>query len=186
MLPALSDKIFLSTTIFVVSVVLTMFRFVLVSAVGACFAIYAKYGGEYANSVGWIRSSGYRGMVKTFWSTRGRKNVPESVKWALVAALPATLAASFLDKGISHFISPALSLDQPVKEIRESLHFGFNVGLLPGWHFVVPIKSNPADTMRTALNSTLVIRNLEDGQSYIPVSSPYRTACTDFGIKLED
>ncbi|KAF9347604.1 hypothetical protein BGX34_002994 [Mortierella sp. NVP85] len=185
-MPALSDKIFLPSTIFVVSVVLTIFRFVLVSAVGACFAIYAKYGGEYAKSVGWVQSSGYREMVKTSWSIRRRKNVPESVKWALVAALLGTLAASLLDKGISHFINPALSLGQSVKEIRESLHFGFGVGPFLGWHFVVPVNGSAVKTMKTALNSTLVIRNLIDGQSYIPVSSPYRTACTAFGIKLED
>ncbi|KAF9362237.1 hypothetical protein BGX34_006538 [Mortierella sp. NVP85] len=50
-MPTLTDKIF-PNTIFVVNIVLAIFRL----SWSACFAIYAKYGGEHAKSVGWIRS----------------------------------------------------------------------------------------------------------------------------------
>jgi len=180
-------QIFFPTTIFVVNIILAVFRFVLVSAVGACFAIYAKYGGEYAKSVGWIRSSGYRGMVRTISSTHKRKSVPVSVKWALSVALVSTLAASFLDKGISHFINPASSLGSPTTDIKSSSHTRPNsIKSFYGWNFIVPVNGSAAGTMATVLNSSFVIRDLDAGQRYTPITSTYSPACTDFGIVFAD
>ncbi|KAK3805123.1 MAG: hypothetical protein J3Q66DRAFT_375936 [Benniella sp.] len=157
---------------------LAVFRFVLVSAAGACFAIYAEYGGEYAKSIGWIQIQDIAG-----W----RKNVPESVKWALVAALLATLAASFLDKEISHFINPASSLGPPTTDIKSSSHTRPNsIKSFYGWSFIVSVNGSAADTMTMVLNSSFVIRDLDVGQRYTPITSTYNPACTDFGIVFAD
>ncbi|KAF9347605.1 hypothetical protein BGX34_002995 [Mortierella sp. NVP85] len=186
-MPALSDKIFLPTTIFVISVVLAVFRFVLVSAVGACFAIYAKYGGEYAKSVGWIQSSGHREMVKTILSTYRRKSVPVSVKWALIVALLATLVANFLDMGISRFINPALRASLPEPRIEESVQFRPRLfKSFYGWNFFVPVNGSAVETMEAALSSPVVIPGLDDRQRYTPITSTYNPACTDFGITFWD
>ncbi|KAF9345412.1 hypothetical protein BGX34_004787, partial [Mortierella sp. NVP85] len=185
-MPALADKIFLPIDIFIVTVVFAVFRFVLVSAVGACFAIYAKYGGEYAKSVGWIRSSGYRGMVKTFWNTHKRKNVPTSVKGALVIALLATLIASFLDKGIARYIHPTFNLGRPERTVLNSPQINPpDVGVFYGWNFAVPANGSAVHTMKEVLNSSLVIHELRAGHRYDPVVSPYNVTCADFGVVFQ-
>ncbi|KAF9097652.1 hypothetical protein BGX27_000922 [Mortierella sp. AM989] len=50
----------------------------MLGAVGLSFAIYSKYGGEYANSVRWTRSAGYLDMIRTLINSR--KTLPGSAK----------------------------------------------------------------------------------------------------------
>jgi hypothetical protein len=181
-MPALTDKIFLPISIFVLNIVLAVFRFVLVSAVGACFAIYAKYGGEYAKSIGWVRSAGYLDMIKAFLSTFKRKNAPGSVLWVLVVGFFITLAANFMDKGISNFVTPGIRLVPLGKEVVANLQAKSDVGVFFGWSFVVPINGNVTNTMEKALNSSLAIPNPHEGKVYSPVTSRSPTTCADFGI----
>ncbi|KAF9362858.1 hypothetical protein BGX34_005368 [Mortierella sp. NVP85] len=185
-MPALSDKIFLPISIFVLNVVLAIFKFILISAVGACFAIYAKYGGEYAKSVGWIRSAGYLEMVKSFQSISRSKNVPGSVKWALIVGLFATLVASFLDKGISAFVEPATRPEpsgKNVSEIRQFLTSSEDHKMFVGWNTIVPRHGNVEDTMKTALINANP--SPEKNMAYFPTLSEYSVTCADFGVKLE-
>ncbi|KAK3824911.1 MAG: hypothetical protein J3Q66DRAFT_326350 [Benniella sp.] len=185
-MPALSDKIFLPMSIFELNVVLAIFKFILFSAVGACFAIYAKYGGEYAKSVGWIRSAGYLEMVKSLQSTSKSKNVPGSVKWALIVGLFATLVASFLDKGISAFVEHATKPDPSgkiVSEIRQFLTGSEDYKKFLGWNTVVPRHGNVEDTMKTALVNANP--SPEKNTTYFPTLSEYSVTCADFGVKLQ-
>ncbi|KAK3818476.1 MAG: hypothetical protein J3Q66DRAFT_337723 [Benniella sp.] len=184
-MPALTDKIFLPISIFVLNVVLAAFKFVLANAVGACFAIYAMRGCEYAKSVGWIRSSGYREMIKTSYSTFKRKNVPSSVKWALIVAFIATLVANFLDKGIASFVAPGFRLGQPKKSLvisPQALVFG----MFFGWNFVVPVNGSVESTMEQALNSSVANPSPDDGHVYSPVRSEYTPVCTDFEFRFQN
>ncbi|KAF9361274.1 hypothetical protein BGX34_007239 [Mortierella sp. NVP85] len=182
-MPALTDKIFFPISIFDLNVALAVFRFVLVSAVGACFAIYAKYGGEYAKSIGWIRSAGYRAMVRTFLSILKRKNAPASVMWVLVVGFFITFAANFLDKGISNFVTPAFRLIPLGTEVVSSQQVMSDGAMFFGWSFIVPNNGNVTHTMEKALNSSLAIPNPREGEVYIPViSSNPTTTCTDYEI----
>ena len=186
-MPTLADKIFVPISIFVLNIVLAVFKFLLVSAVGACFTIYARCGGEYANSVRWVRSAGYLEMIHTFLSTSKRKNVPSSVKLALIVGLFATLVASILDKGIASLITPATSSDPLGTEVITSPQFtsAARLKMFLGWNLVVPSNGSAVVAMKKSLNSTIVIPNQEPGQVYTPVTSGYNTTCTDFGIELE-
>ena len=169
-MPALTDKIFLPISIFFLNVVLAAFKFVLASAVGACFAIYAMRGGEYAKSVGWIRSSGYREIIKTSYNTFKRKKVPGSVKWALIVAFIVTLVADFLDKGISNFVTPGFRLGQPTKDLVVSPQALVGSRFF-GWNFVVPGNGSVVSTMERALNSSIANPSSDDGYVYSPVIS---------------
>ncbi|KAF9362859.1 hypothetical protein BGX34_005369 [Mortierella sp. NVP85] len=183
----LTDKVFLPISIFILNVVLGIFKFVLLNAVGACFAIYAKHGCEYASSVGWTRSTGYLETIKSFLNTYNRKNVPGSVKGALVAGFFATLAASHLDKGIASFTNPAFKHGPPRKVVVASPQFAplaiHNTFI--GWTSVVPSNGSVVVTMKKTLNSSIAIPNPADGQIYSPVTSEYSETCTDLEVILE-
>ncbi|KAF9361273.1 hypothetical protein BGX34_007238 [Mortierella sp. NVP85] len=181
-MPSLSDKIFFPISIFVLNVALALFKFVLASAVGACFAIYAKYGGEYANSIGWVRSAGYLEMIMAFLNIFKRKNAPGFVMWVLVVGFIITFAADFLDKGISNFVAPTSRLVPSGRETMVSPQAKSDIGKFFGWSFVVPSNENVTHTMEKALNSSLAIPNLREGEVYYSVTPEYPTTCTDFGI----
>ncbi|KAK3811203.1 MAG: hypothetical protein J3Q66DRAFT_443435 [Benniella sp.] len=181
-MPALTDKIFFPISIFVLNVTLAVFKFVLASAVGACFAIYAKYGGEYAKSIGWVRSAGYLDMIMAFLSILKRKNAPGSVMWVLVVGFFITFAADFLDKGISNFVVPTSRLVPFGRETMVSPQVKSDIGKFFGWSFVVPSNGNVTHTMEKALNSSLAIPNQREGEVYYSATPEYPTTCTDFGI----
>ncbi|KAK3827777.1 MAG: hypothetical protein J3Q66DRAFT_321073 [Benniella sp.] len=183
-MPGLTDKAFLPISIFVLNVVLAIFRIILVSAVGACFVIYARYGGEYANSVRWIRSVGYLEMFQTLRSTKN-KHVPGSVKRALVLGIIVTLAASLLDKGIAAFITPATRNGTPDRVVLNSTQpsiFG-DIGYFLGWKLSVPDKGNVTEIMRKALIST-ALPDPKDGYDYNPVELDYNATCNNSGIRV--
>ncbi|KAK3818406.1 MAG: hypothetical protein J3Q66DRAFT_368516 [Benniella sp.] len=184
-MPALTDKIFLPISIFVLNVFLAAFKFVLASAVGACFAIYAMRGGEYAKSVGWIRSAGYHGMITTSYNTFKRKNVPGSVKWALIVAFIVTLVANLLDKGISSLVTPGFRLGLPIQDVVVSPQASSDVRSFFGWSFVVPVNGSVVSTMKRALNSSIANPSPDDGYVYSPVASEYTPVCTDFGFRFQ-
>ncbi|KAF9344521.1 hypothetical protein BGX34_005586, partial [Mortierella sp. NVP85] len=184
-MPALTDKIFLPISIFFLNVVLAGFKFVLANAVGACFAIYAMRGCEYAKSVGWIRSAGYRGMIVTSYNTFKRKNVPGSVKLALIVALIATLVANFLDKGISSLVAPSFRPGQPKKNVVVSQQAVYGQ-MFFGWNFVVPSNGSVVSTMKRALNSSLANPSPDNGYVYSPVISEYTPVCTDFEFLFQN
>ncbi|KAK3824910.1 MAG: hypothetical protein J3Q66DRAFT_436091 [Benniella sp.] len=186
-MPALTDKVFLPIPIVVLNVFLAIFKFVLLSAVGACFAIYAKYGGEYAKSVGWTRSAGYLDMTKTLWNTYHRKKVPGTVKLALAVGFFTTLGASFLDKGIASLVTLTLQPGPPEKEVILSRQFAPEEAAyqkFAGWNSVVPSNDNAVNTMRRTLNSSIAIHNRTDGHTYTPVISDYSVTCADFEVQF--
>jgi hypothetical protein len=182
----LNDKIFLPISIFSLNIALAVFQFVLVCAVGAAFAVYSKYGGEYANSVRWTRSAGYLEMIKTIRGSRKASKIPKSAKVALVVGLLATAVASFLDKGIARFVNPATRVGsystrtlvispQLTSAIRKSFS---------GWSFVVPRDGNITGIMEKALNSSLAIPDAESDKTYTPVTADYTIKCADFSLSL--
>ncbi|KAK3818402.1 MAG: hypothetical protein J3Q66DRAFT_368512 [Benniella sp.] len=183
-MPALTDKIFLPISIFILNVVLAAFKFILANAVGACFAIYAMRGCEYAKSVGWIRSAGYLEMIKTSYNTFKRKNAPGSVKLALIVAIMATLVANFLDKGISSLVTPGFRLGHQIQDLVVSPQVGY-IGSFFGWRFVVPANGSVVSTMERALNSSIANPSPEDGYVYSPVTSEYTPVCTDFWFHFQ-
>ncbi|KAK3824863.1 MAG: hypothetical protein J3Q66DRAFT_364739 [Benniella sp.] len=187
-MPALTDKIFLPISVFVLNIVLAVFKVVLISAVSACFAIYAKYGGEYAKSVGWVRGSGYIEMVKTLKNTSRRKNVPVSVKWALVAALFLTLIASLLDKGIAFFITPTSrpGPSTPVV-VRTKQYAPEDVNsLFVGWDVTVPTDGSAVNAMRKALTGPIANPNATVGLTYTPILNAFNATCSDLSVDFED
>lgn len=189
-MPGLNDKIFLPISIFALNVALAVFKFALASAVGACFIIYARYGGEYANSVRWVRSAGYLEMYQALKGTNGRTNTPASVKLALVVGIIATLAASILDKGIAGFVTPTTQLGQPRRELKVSSQVApyASPSIFLGWNFIVPNNGSVLEAMKEVLSSPSVIPDRSDEQDYDPVTSPYNAynvTCNAIGVKLE-
>ncbi|KAF9362856.1 hypothetical protein BGX34_005366 [Mortierella sp. NVP85] len=184
-MPGPTDKIFLPVSIFVLNIVLAIFKFVLVSSVGACFIIYSRYGGEYASSVRWIRSAGYLSIIRTLESSNTRRKIPGSVRWALIVGFFATLIASFLDKGIAGFINPATSSGPPTRAFIVSPQFAPFVDhkMFLGWNSIVT--GNVEETINKTLISPLAIANPTNGSVYTPVVSDYTLTCTEFNVKLQ-
>ncbi|KAK3824909.1 MAG: hypothetical protein J3Q66DRAFT_395957 [Benniella sp.] len=184
-MPGPTDKIFLPVSIFVLNIVLAIFSFVLLSAVGACFIIYAKYGGEYANSVRWIQSAGYLSIIRTLESSNTRRSIPGSVRWALVVGFFATLIASLLDKGIAGFINPTTSSGPPTRAFIVSPQFAPFVDhkMFLGWNSIV--MGNVEETINKTLISHIAVASPINGSVYTPVVSDYTLTCTDFNVKLE-
>ncbi|KAK3824842.1 MAG: hypothetical protein J3Q66DRAFT_395893 [Benniella sp.] len=184
----LNDKVFLPISIFVLNVILAAFKFVLVSAVAACFAIYAKYGGEYSNSVGWIRSAGYLEMIKTLPNTLKHKTLPGSVKWALVVAFFVSLIASLLDKAIASFINPTTKLGPRTKAVISSPQFAplANHEMFVGWNLFVPHSASIEYTMTKAINSSIAIPGLDRKKFYDPVAKDYSVTCADFSVVFQN
>jgi len=187
-MPVPGELIFLPIDIFILNIILAIIKFILVSAVGAGFIIYAKYGGEYANSVRWIRSAGYLEMIKTIRNTRTRESVPGSVKWALVAGLLGTFVASVLDKGIAKFVEPTSKLDAPKIESRAIPQFApaTDHQMFLGWNVVVPSKVGVKDAMIKTLNGSMIIDYPAYKSQYEPVTSEYKLACTSYNIGFEN
>ncbi|KAK3827778.1 MAG: hypothetical protein J3Q66DRAFT_394109 [Benniella sp.] len=185
-IPGATDKVFLPISIFVLNVVLALFRVTLLSAVGACFIIYSRYGGEYANSVRWVRSAGYLEMFQTLRSTKN-KHVPGSVKLALVLGIIVTLAASLLDKGIAAFITPA-TRDGPSSRVftntTQPILSSYPKNFL-GWKLVVPDKGNVTEIIQKALVGPIALPRPEKGYTYTPATSVYHRACNAIGLQVE-
>ncbi|KAK3817376.1 MAG: hypothetical protein J3Q66DRAFT_430723 [Benniella sp.] len=186
-MPALNDKIFLPISIFVLNIVLAIFKFVLLCAVGAAFAIYSKYGGAYADSVRWTRSAGYLEMIKTTIGSGKSAKIPRSAKIALVVGLFVTVVASFLDKGIAHFVNPAFRHgSDSTRIVVISPQFASNTvrKTFAGWSFVVPKDGNITETMEKALSSSLAIPNAKSDRIYTPVIADYTIKCDHFNFSL--
>ncbi|KAF9362860.1 hypothetical protein BGX34_005370 [Mortierella sp. NVP85] len=186
-MPALSDKVFLPISICLLNVILDIFKFLLISAVGACFAIYAKHGGEYAKSVGWTWSEGYRAMIKTLLNDFKHKAIPFSVKMALLLGFIATTAAIILDKIFTSHITPAFRPGRPTPDVKVTPQFvpASEWEKLLGWNFHVPVDGDVVEVMKMGLNSSIAIPDRVDGHIYTPVTSDYSSVtCTGFGIML--
>ncbi|KAK3817377.1 MAG: hypothetical protein J3Q66DRAFT_339628 [Benniella sp.] len=186
-MPGLNDKIFLPISIFILNVVLAIFKFVLLCAVGAAFAIYSKYGDEYADSVRWTRSAGYLEMIKTTIGSSKSSKISRSAKTALVVGLIVTVAASFLDKGIAHFINPAFRpSSESTKMVVISQQFSGNTirKTFAGWSVVVPSDGNITETMEKVLGSSLAIPDARSDQTYTPVTADYTIKCDHFDFSL--
>ncbi|KAK3817375.1 MAG: hypothetical protein J3Q66DRAFT_430719 [Benniella sp.] len=187
-MPALNDKIFLPISIFVLNIVLAVFSFVLLCAVGAAFAIYSKYGGEYANSVRWTWNAGYLEMIKTTVGSSMSSKIPRSAKIALVVGLFVTVVASFLDKGIVRYVNPASRPgSKSSKIVVISPQFASNAvrKTLAGWSFVVPKNGSITATMEKALSSSLAIPDAKSDQAYTPVTADYTIKCAYFRLIFE-
>ncbi|KAG0329933.1 hypothetical protein BGZ99_010044 [Dissophora globulifera] len=96
------SSVFLPITVFVLKIVLGIFRFLLVQAVGAGLAIYSKIGGDYANNIRWMRQGGYLEMITSLFTTR--EGLPGNARIALFVTIIASFVASILDTGVGLFI----------------------------------------------------------------------------------
>ena len=186
-MPTLSDKVFLSISFCTLNVALDIFKFLLNNAIGACFAIYAKHGVEYAKSVGLTWSEGYRAMIKTSWNDLRHKDIPGSVKMALVLGFTASSVANILDKIVTSQITPAFRPGRPVPDVKVTSQFvpASEWEKLLGWNFHVPVDGDVVEVMQMGLTSPIAIPDRVDGHIYTPVTSEYNSVtCTDFGIML--
>ncbi|KAF9361809.1 hypothetical protein BGX34_006909 [Mortierella sp. NVP85] len=187
-MPALNDKVFLPISIFVLNIILAVFSFILLCAVGAAFAIYSKYGGEYANSVRWTWNAGYLEMIKTTVGSSKSAKIPRSAKIALVVGLFVTVGASFLDKGIARYVNPASrpgSDSTRIVVISPQLASNTIRKKFAGWSFVVQKDGNITATMEKALSSSLAIPEARSDRSYTPVISNYTIKCAYFKLTFE-
>ncbi|KAK3821537.1 MAG: hypothetical protein J3Q66DRAFT_426817 [Benniella sp.] len=185
-MPGLSEEYLFPISIFALNVLLAVFRSILLSSLGACFAIYSRHGGAYATSIRWIQHAGFIKMIRTLRNPR--KYASSSAKVVLAVAFLATVAASFLDKGIAHFVRPSPYVDQ--RNIRTSLHTttqfapNYVYKIFAGWSITHPMNANITDTMKRMFNSTVAIPNAVSGEIYNPVTSAYTVQCSRFNISF--
>ncbi|KAI1286128.1 hypothetical protein EDD11_000591, partial [Mortierella claussenii] len=96
---------FLPFSFLTITILLALFQALLVCTVGAALSIYSRYGGDYANSIRWVRQGGYLEMYSTL--VNSRDIIPRSTKLILVTTILASLAAGVADIGAVYFVHPA-------------------------------------------------------------------------------
>ncbi|KAF9582512.1 hypothetical protein BGW38_000115 [Lunasporangiospora selenospora] len=170
---------FLPWSVFVINAGLTAFQFLLMGALGALISIYSRYGGSYANSIRWIRQSGYVEMMSTFYNSVSR--VPTSTTFVLLAVIIATIATSLVHNGASLFIH----LSQEPHDVHTSL---LNASLSPtflalGWRDYPLFSavhypgSEVSDVIMSTINNTNLIPDADPARKYIPKTFSYETEC---------
>ncbi|KAG0317906.1 hypothetical protein BGZ99_005961 [Dissophora globulifera] len=115
------SPVFIPTNVFDLNLVLGIFRFLLVQAVGAGLAIYSKIGGDYANNIRWMRQGGYVEMVTSLFATR--EGLPRNARIALFATIVLSYLASISDKGVSKFIGSTERYIHPESELKVSENY---------------------------------------------------------------
>src|ERR1700759_3110267 len=96
---------FLPWTIFVINIILSIFQFLLISALDAVLSVYSRFGGEYANPIRWIHQTGYVEMISSISNSRKRVSISTTIVVILVAFV--SIVASVIDKGAAYFIHPS-------------------------------------------------------------------------------
>ncbi|KAG0005009.1 hypothetical protein BGZ65_012169 [Modicella reniformis] len=171
--------------IFILAILLTVFRFLLVNTVSTALAVYSKYGGEYANSIRWSRDGGYIEMVKCLFNSR--KTVSTSVSFAMAVTLIASLVASSLDKGVAKGIRPTIIMEperDPYRANSTQFASGDTQFVFSGWNTVNPYGSNITNTIERLINDTRNIPAFEPGKMYTPRTSGYTILCESFPFTL--
>jgi hypothetical protein len=127
-------------------------------------------------------------MLRTITSSSKSPTIPRSAKIALVVGLFATVVASFLDKGIAHFVNPAFTNgSEKTRMVVISPQLTSNTlrKRFAGWSFMVPKDGNITATMEKALGSSLAIPDAKSDQAYTPVISEYTIHCASFNFRFE-
>ena len=166
-----------------VNIILAVFQFLLVVALGAVLAIYSRFGGEYANSVRWTSQGGYIEMISSLYNSS--HILPTRVKLIMIATVFATLAASILDKGAARFISPSQRSTNATSTLIVAEQLALHAGGDPsfgGWTTYVAAGHSIVDAMEQMINSTRIIAAPVDGRSYLPGRTPYSIRCANSTI----
>ncbi|KAI1292913.1 hypothetical protein EDD11_008573 [Mortierella claussenii] len=178
--------IFLPWSFLTVTVILAVFQFLLVCAVGAALSIYSRYGGDYANSIRWVRQGGYLEMYNTL--VNSRDSVPWSTKLILLATIFFSLAASFADVGAVYFIAPSGTQIKAESVLVKSSQFAsidfqktFS-GLSTSIHSGADI----TQAMALMINDTRNIPEVVSGRQYTPRTFSYDLGCNSTGFYMWD
>ncbi|KAF9354814.1 hypothetical protein BGX26_007342 [Mortierella sp. AD094] len=154
-----------------------MFQFLLVSMVGSILAIYSRFGGEYANSIRWVRQGGYLEMYNTL--VNSRENLSNKTKLILVVTILSSIAASIADVGAVYFIHPSSRPSNQSYELVNTTQFvpfdlqkAFN-----GWTSFVRNGDNITHAMASMINDTNRIPNAIQGRIYTPQTVEFNAGC---------
>ncbi|KAF9114938.1 hypothetical protein BGW39_003223 [Mortierella sp. 14UC] len=174
---------FLAWSLFTVNVVLAVFQFLLIGAIGAILAIYSRFGGEHANSIRWTRQGGYPEMLKSLYNSW--KTIPKSTKVAMVITIFASLAASLADKGAAYFITLAerqINASFIMVNSPQFIPISSGVLELSGWSTNIRYGANIVDAMVRMINDTSNIPDAAAGRIYIPQTYEYEIGCNQTTI----
>ncbi|CAO3568637.1 unnamed protein product [Mortierella alpina] len=174
---------FLMWSLFTVNVILAVFQFLLIGAIGAILAIYSRFGGEYANSIRWTYQGGYPEMSNSFYNSW--KSVPKSTKAAMVFTIFASLVASLADKGAVYFITLAeRQTNASFIMVNTSQFVPVSSGFLElgGWSTNIRYGANIVEAMEMMINDTKNIPGAVSGRVYTPQTSEYEIGCNQTAI----
>jgi hypothetical protein len=128
-------------------------------------------------------------MFRTIVGSSKSSTIPRSAKTALVVGLFVTVVASFLDKGIAHFVNPAFrpgSNSTRILVISPQLASNTIRKTFAGWSFVVPKDGDITKVMEKALTSSLAIPDAKSDRFYTPVTADYTIQCSDFNLNFQE
>ncbi|KAF9162225.1 hypothetical protein BGX20_001806, partial [Mortierella sp. AD010] len=162
-----------------------MFQFLLISAVGSILAIYSRFGGEYANSIRWVRQGGYLEMYNTL--VNSREYLSNRTKLILVVTILSSYTASVADVGAVYFIRPSLRLTNPSFQLVETTQFvSFRrQKSFVGWNTYIHNGDNVTHAMESMFNDTNRIPNIINRRIYIPRTSKFRVGCDKINFSME-
>ncbi|KAF9319033.1 hypothetical protein BG006_003065 [Podila minutissima] len=176
---------FLTWSLVTVNIVLAVFQFLLIGAVGAILAIHSRFGGEHANSIRWTRQGGYPEMLSSLYNSW--RYLPKSAKIAMVLTICASLSASLADKGAAYFITLAERQTNASFIMVNTSQFLPVSGILEpsGWSTNIRYGANIVDAMARMINDTSNIPNAVPGRIYTPQTSEY-DGCNQLAVKALD
>ncbi|KAG0026520.1 hypothetical protein BGZ81_006298 [Podila clonocystis] len=175
---------FLPWSIFAINIVLSVYQFLLIAAVGATLAIYSRFGGEYANSIRWTRQGGYLEMCSALFNSR--ESIPNRVKLTMTVTIIVSLMATLLDKGAAHFIVPSerpSGMNHTVVSTAQLSPASWQNSFV-GWSTTIRDGEDPVEAMALMINNTKIIPGAVRGRSYIPRVTEYHVECERSNVVL--
>ncbi|KAK5809557.1 hypothetical protein F5H01DRAFT_369432 [Linnemannia elongata] len=177
---------FLTWSLFTINVILAVFQFLLIGAIGAILAIYSRFGGEYANSIRWTRQGGYLEMLNSLYNSW--KSVPKSTKLAIVFTIFASLVASLADKGASYFITLTerqANASSIIVNTSQFVPVSEGILELSGWSTNIRYGADIVEAMTKMISDTKNIPEAVSGRVYTPQTSEYDIGCNQTAIIME-
>ncbi|KAF8963045.1 hypothetical protein BGZ46_001064 [Entomortierella lignicola] len=149
----------------------------MVRTVGSILAIYSRFGGEYANSIRWVRQGGYLEMYNTL--VNSREFLSNKAKFMLVITILSSIAASIVDVGAVYFIRPSVKWTNPSSQLIATTQFTpYDLQKsFGGWNAFVRNGANITDAITSMINATNRIPNAVEGRVYTPQISKYQVGC---------
>ncbi|ORZ18219.1 hypothetical protein BCR41DRAFT_395457 [Lobosporangium transversale] len=175
---------FIPLSFLALKAILSLCQIVIVGGFGAILGIYSRFGGEYANSIRWVRQGGYFEMSSLL--LHFPKRIPIRAKIAMVVAFIMALLVSLADKAVWAFVkrsqeprfisTSVISTPQHIISVPWTTFSGWSTSMRAGTSIV--------ETMKQMLGDHKRIPSAVPGRLYEPTISSYEESCKQLDLNV--